>query len=93
MLGATGLLVADIMLITQRYLEYPVIVAITMKQEAQLDFPAVTVCNMNRYNDPNGPAMMEQQGQEHTGSDVSTAIPGDHILRRRKRDICRLFIV
>ena len=33
--------------VTMRYLSRPVSISVVMKQSQQLDFPAVTVCNMN----------------------------------------------
>lgn len=32
------------------YLSYPVMTKVSVREEVNLDFPAVTICNLNRVN-------------------------------------------
>lgn len=47
MLLMTAGLCYNLQALTSNYLSYPVGVAITIKQQTQALFPAVTICNMN----------------------------------------------
>lgn len=47
MLLMTAGLCYNLQALTSNYLSYPVAVAITIKQQKQVLFPAVTICNMN----------------------------------------------
>ena len=47
MVVTTGAMLVNVFAMTKAYLSYPVKVDVSMRQEKQLVFPAVTVCNMS----------------------------------------------
>jgi hypothetical protein len=67
--------------VISRYCSHPVVISVSMKQEPQLNFPAVSVCNMNPVRRSAWNAL-KGQGQ----SDVPDA-PVAVVHKRKKRDI------
>ena len=45
----TTMTIYNLVNVIQDYLDHPVITSINLSHKSQVDFPAVTICNQNRY--------------------------------------------
>ena len=74
--GITGYLVAKGFL---DYFDYEVVSQIALVNEAQVDFPAVTICTTNAFSTKQGEAFMESMWLETLGREI-TNLTTDEIL-------------
>ena len=60
------------------YLSYPVMTKVSVREEDNVDFPAVTICNLNRVNCENLRATIQVRSLHDVTDNTNTILDDNH---------------